>query len=124
MCVKQSTCKEKPVKLQHFLFLTLLYLAIAAIFARVLAALVHNTDFTVASAKPYGAGASVVVPGVEARSAVVAWPVIGAKIQVLVAQQSAPSCKKTYENLLKKEKSTVTSYSITKTAKFFFINKM
>ena len=67
------------------------HLALAAVFAGVLAALVHHAVLAVAAAEPDGAGAGVVHPRVEARGAVAARPVVGSKVQVPVAQQASPT---------------------------------
>ena len=65
--------------------------ALAAISARELVALVHDLDLAVPPGEPDGAGAGVVLAGVEARGAVVTRPVVGAEVEVLAAHLAAPA---------------------------------
>ena len=65
--------------------------ALAAISARELVALVQDLDLAVPPGEPDGAGAGVVLAGVEARGAVVTRPVVGAEVEVLAAHLAAPA---------------------------------
>ena len=65
--------------------------ALAAVSARELVALVHHLDLAVPAGEPDGAGARVVLAGVEAGGAVVTRPVVGAEVQVLAAHLTAPT---------------------------------
>ena len=65
--------------------------ALAAISARELVTLVHHLDLAVPPGEPDGAGAGVVLAGVEARGAVVTRPVVGAEVEILVAHLTSPS---------------------------------
>ena len=65
--------------------------ALAAISARELVALVHDLDLAVPPGEPDGAGAGIVLAGVEARGAVVTRPVVGAEVEVLAAHLAAPA---------------------------------
>ena len=65
--------------------------ALAAVSARELVALVHHLDLAVPPGEPDGAGAGVVLAGVEARGAVVTRSVVGAEVEVLVAHLTSPS---------------------------------
>ena len=67
------------------------YLALAAVPAGELVALVDHADLTVAPREADGAAAGVVAPRVEAGGAVVAGPVVGAEVEVLVAHLAAPA---------------------------------
>ena len=67
------------------------YHALSAVSAGELVALVHHLDLAVPPREPDGAGARVVLPGVEARGSVVTGSVIGAEVEVLVAHLTAPT---------------------------------
>lgn len=65
--------------------------ALSAVSAGELVALVHHLDLAVPAREPDGAGARVVLAGVEARGSVVTRSVIGAEVEVLVAHLTAPT---------------------------------
>ena len=66
------------------------HLAVSAVLARSLLTLVLHPRLTVASCEADGAGASVVLPGVEAGGPVVAGLVLRAEVEVDVAEVASP----------------------------------
>ena len=68
-----------------------IYLAFSSVSAGELVTLVDYSNFTISSCEPDGTGASVVLAGVEAGRPVVAGPVVGAEVEVLVAHLAAPA---------------------------------
>ena len=67
------------------------YLALAAVPAGELVALVDHPGLAVSPSEADGTGAGVVLAGVEAGGAVVAGPVVGAEVEVLVAHLTSPA---------------------------------
>ena len=70
---------------------TTVYLALAPVPARELVALVDDALLAVAAREADGAAAGVVLAGVEAGRPVVAGPVVGAEVEILVAHLTAPA---------------------------------
>ena len=67
------------------------YLTLAAVPAGILVTLVHHPLLAVPAGEADGAGAGVVLAGVEAGGSVVAGPVVGAEVEVLVAHLTSPA---------------------------------
>ena len=68
-----------------------IYLAFSSVSAGELVTLVDYSNFTISSCESNGTGASIVLVGVEAGRPVVAGPVVGAEVEVLVAHLTSPS---------------------------------
>ena len=69
------------------------YLTLAPVPAGILVAFVDHQLLAVPAGEADGAGASVVLAGVEAGGAIVAGPVVGAEVEVLVAHLTSPALR-------------------------------
>ena len=69
------------------------YLTLAPVPAGILVALVHHPLLAVPAGEADGAGAGVVLAGVEAGGPVVARPVVGAEVEVFVAHLTSPALR-------------------------------
>ena len=67
------------------------YLTLAPVPAGILVALVDHQLLAVPAGEADGTGAGVVLAGVEAGCSVMAGPVVGAEVEVLVAHLTAPT---------------------------------
>ena len=89
-----GNCKPAPPSSQVAYCLKIClktYHALSAVSAGELVALVHHLDLAVPAREADGAGARVVLAGVEARGSVVTRSVIGAEVEVLVAHLTTPT---------------------------------